>query len=201
MKKIILAFFILFFTATIFASENNIEKIIVIRHGEKPFFEIGQLNCQGLNRSLMLPGYFKNNFPKPGYIFAPNPSVEITRPLTHSQFGYIRPLATIEPTAISLGLPVNVQVGFNQPDKLMQILLENKYHQSVIYVAWEHRNIVTLAHLMLTQFNSSAIVPSWSVFNYNMVFVFTIDWSKKPATVDFSVTSEGFKNISKVCPN
>ncbi|OGT44590.1 MAG: hypothetical protein A3E82_01635 [Gammaproteobacteria bacterium RIFCSPHIGHO2_12_FULL_38_11] len=198
MKKLI-GIVILFFAQAIFA-HDNIEKIIIIRHGEKPFLEIGQLNCKGLNRSLLLPVYFKQHFSKPDYIFAPNPSIKITRPLTHFQYSYIRPLATIEPTAISLDMPVNTQIGFNQPEQLMKTLLEKKYHRSVIYVAWEHRNIVDLAHFLLSQFNNNSTVPFWSPTNYDMVFIFTIDWSKNPATINFTVAGEGFKNISNKCP-
>ena len=200
MKKTIIIFSLLFFTPTLFASDA-IEKIIVIRHGEKPFLEIGQLNCKGLNRSLALPNYFKNAFPTPDYIFAPNPSIEVPRHFTNLRYSYIRPLATIEPTAIRLGMPVNAQIGFNQPAELMDTLLAEKYHHSVIYAAWEHRNIVYFARLLLSHFNNDTTVPDWDEDNYDMVFVFTIDWRRHPAVVNFSVTNEGLNNLSDQCPN
>ncbi|MCX7121912.1 MAG: hypothetical protein NTZ67_09140 [Gammaproteobacteria bacterium] len=195
MKKLIIASIILFFTSTLLAGTDNIEKIIFIRHGEKPLMEIGQLNCQGLNRSLMLPGYFKANFPNPDYIFAPNPAVQI------ENYSYIRPLATIEPTAISLDMPVNAEIGFNQPQLLLQTLLKNKYHSALVYVAWEHWNIQQFAQLILTQFNNPAVVPVWPENEFNRVYVFTINWGLSPATVDFKISTEGFKDISTVCPS
>ena len=81
------------------------ETIVLIRHGEKPVDGLGQLNCQGLNRSLALPRVLLAKFGKPAFIFAPNPTRQVNdkgRP-----YDYVRPLATIEPTAIQLGLPVN----------------------------------------------------------------------------------------------
>jgi len=199
--KTVLFFLLFFVTSTLFAGMDNIEQIIVIRHGEKPLLEIGQLNCKGLNRSLLLPHYFKTHFPKPSAIFAPNPTVQISSFFGRDHYDYIRPLATIEPTAISLDMPVNTQIGFNQPEKLMQTLLEEKYHSSVIYVAWEHENIEKLAHLLLAQFHNTSTVPNWNYFNYDKVYVFTIHWNKNPVAIDFLVTSEGLKNISSHCPS
>lgn len=173
----------------------DIEKIIIVRHGEKPSTDLGQLSCVGLNRSLMLPAYFHKNFAKPNYIFAPNPSV------TNQNFSYVRPLATIEPTAIALEMPVNTQVGYNDPEKFAQTLLENKYHHATIIVAWEHNNIVKIANILFKKFDSNLTAPTWNENNYNMVFVFTIDWSKTPATLHFERASEGFKNISAICPD
>lgn len=65
LKKIIFIFFIIF-SLNIFA-RDIIETIVMIRHGEIPPVEIGQLNCKGLNRSLLLPPFFKTNFPKPQF--------------------------------------------------------------------------------------------------------------------------------------
>lgn len=184
------SFVLLFMSVSVFAQEQ----IIFIRHGEKPKTDLGQLSCQGLNRSLMLPNYFSKHFPKPNYIFAPNPSV------TNAGFSYVRPLATIEPTAIRLAMPVNTQTGYDQDRKLVDTLLSNKYHNSVIYVAWEHKNIVKIARLLLKNFNSKTKVPVWNKNNYNMVFVFMINWHDKNK-MNFKVESEGFHHINKKCLN
>lgn len=172
---------------------HNIEQIIIIRHGEKPLFEIGQLNCKGLNRSLLLPAYFKKNFPKPNYLFAPNPSVKIRG------YSYVRPLATIEPIAIRLDKPVNTQIGYNQPKKLANTLLQSKYHSAVIYVAWEHENIQKIAKMLLGTFHNKSTVPLWGYFNYNRVYVFTIDWNASPVKMTFNITSENMHHLSDRC--
>jgi hypothetical protein len=83
-----------------------------MRHGEKPAEGLGQLDCQGLNRALALPHVLKRKFGIPDYIFAPDPRQLV---LDHGNlYYYIRPLATIEATAIRLGKPVNTRFGYKQ---------------------------------------------------------------------------------------
>jgi hypothetical protein len=180
---------------------NNIEQIVMMRHGEKPVAGLGQLNCQGLNRSLKLPSYLLKAFPNPSYIFAPNPSMrKHDGPhIPHQQrksYDYIRPLATIEPTAIKEGMPVNVTYGFKQIDKLTTVLLSRPYHSATVYVAWEHKQLTDFAKNLLKLSKR----PVWAENNYNKVYVFTINWNKHPRTISFKVTSENINNLSTVCP-
>src|SRR5262245_29460317 len=74
------------------------QTIVFFRHGEKPSCGYGQLTCQGLNRALALPAVLNAKFGNPDYLYAPNPAVKISDPA--GSFYYVRPLATIEPTAI-----------------------------------------------------------------------------------------------------
>jgi hypothetical protein len=53
------------------------ETIVLLRHGEKPAGGLGQLTCKGLNRALALPSVLIGRFGKPGYIYAPNPSMQV----------------------------------------------------------------------------------------------------------------------------
>ena len=102
---------ILFLSTVYFNLSLADETIVFLRHGEKPEKGLGQLSCQGLNRALAIPDVLLDKFGTPGAIFAPNPSF---RKSDHGiDYDYIRPLATIEPTAIRVGLPVNVQFSFN----------------------------------------------------------------------------------------
>ena len=95
------------------ASTSSDETIVVLRHGEKPPGGLGQINCKGLNRSLALPKVLIGRFGRANAIFAPNPAVQMREnSLSANMYSYVRPLATIEPTAIALGLPVNTQLGF-----------------------------------------------------------------------------------------
>ena len=89
---------------------ESLETIVIVRHGEKPAAGLGLLTCKGLNRALLLPGYFARNFPEPDFIFAPDPSVKATEIHGDGQrYDYVRPLLTIGPTAISMGIPINTQ--------------------------------------------------------------------------------------------
>jgi hypothetical protein len=179
---------------------HDIEKIILLRHGEKPRQGLGQLTCQGLNRALLLPDFLAKNFPKPDYIFAPNPSVKATE--IHGdgeRYDYVRPLVTIAPTAIRLGLPINTQLPYNDPGLLADTLLDPKYRRSTIYVVWEHLNIVSFAEILLTRFHQTTHVPPWDNSDYDTVFVFTIDWSE-PRSLKLEVRSEGLGQMSEECP-
>ena len=79
------------------------ETIVFVRHGEKPPQGLGQFDCRGLNRALALPTVIQKSFGKPDAIFAPNPSDQKNDEGEH--YDYVRPLATIEPTAIAFGMP------------------------------------------------------------------------------------------------
>jgi hypothetical protein len=41
-------------------SDDAVETIVLVRHGEKPDKGLGQLDCQGLNRALALPPVIAN---------------------------------------------------------------------------------------------------------------------------------------------
>src|SRR5207248_9302574 len=86
------------------------ETLVFLRHGEKPSGGYGQLTCQGLQRALALPAVLTSRYGNPQYLFAPNPAMLV--PDVAGSFYYVRPLATIEPTAIRLGLPGNARYGY-----------------------------------------------------------------------------------------
>jgi hypothetical protein len=98
--------------------DSDAETIVAIRHGEKPAQGLGNLNCHGLNRALALPDLLLSKYGKLNFIFAPDP----TEKADHSRFNYIRPLMTIEPTAIRAQLPVNTEFGYTQIGKLAKEL-------------------------------------------------------------------------------
>src|SRR5262249_51427836 len=85
-------------TTTVATGANTTETLVFMRHGEKPAGGYGQLTCQGLNRANALPFVLKSRFGAAQYVFAPNPIVPI--PDAAGSFYYVRPLATIEPTAV-----------------------------------------------------------------------------------------------------
>jgi hypothetical protein len=94
------------------SARAEIETIVFLRHGEKPQGGLGQLTCQGLNRALALPPILISKFGRADYVFAPAPEGKVSEGGLR-QFDYIRPLATIEPTAIRLGLPVCTDFRYN----------------------------------------------------------------------------------------
>ena len=181
-------------------TKKTIETLVVVRHGEKPKEGLGLLTCKGLNRALKLPAFFAANFPRPDFIFAPDPSVKATEIHGDGQrYDYVRPLLTIGPTAVRLGVPVNTQLPYNDPGLLADTLMQPQYHGATIYVVWEHLNIIDFAEVLLKRFGSAAKVPEWDNGNYDTVFVFTIDWSTPPS-LKFDVRSENLGPLSDTCP-
>jgi hypothetical protein len=105
--------------------------IVIVRHGEKPAQGLGQLTCQGLNRSLALAPLLLSRYGKPVAIYAPNPA--LLKKDNGIPYAYVRPLATIEPLAIQAGLPVNIEWGMTDIEPLAaQILSSPSEH----VVAW-----------------------------------------------------------------
>jgi hypothetical protein len=155
-------------------SNANDETIVLIRHGEKPETGLGQLTCKGLNRALALPSLLIGQYGKPDFIYAPNPSVQVND-RSADGYSYVRPLATIEPTAIRLGMPVDAQIGFNRIDLLQQDLLSPAYAHSLIFVAWEHIKLREFAQQMLKSYGISQVqVLDWPNSDYETIYVFHI---------------------------
>jgi hypothetical protein len=87
-------------------------------------------------------------FDRPAALFAPNPGV---RKKDGVPYNYIRPLATIEPTAIRLGLPVNTDIGLDELDALQAAITSPAYRDATVFVSWEHRLVAKMAAQLLTR--------------------------------------------------
>lgn len=175
------------------------ERLVCIRHGEKPPGGLGQLTCKGLNRALALPSVLLAKFGAPQFLFAPDPAQTISE--YAGQYNYVRPLATIEPTAIYCGLPVNTQFGFPDIDGLEAELQKAAYQNATVYIAWEHVLLVTFVQDMVKAFGGDpAQIPIWPSDDYDGIFVITITRNGGQAAVVFSVDHEGLNNLSSECP-
>ena len=175
------------------------ETIVLLRHGEKPDLEIGQLNCQGLNRALALPAVIAKQFGRPDAIFAPDPAQPVSG---NGQFDYVRPLATIEPTAIAFGLPVDASIGVYNLDALRNKLEFPSYWNSLLLVAWEGNSIPRLARLLVADHGGDPhIVPDWqSKDDFDSMFVVKITRAGANVTVAFDVRREGLDGQPTACP-
>jgi hypothetical protein len=179
---------------------SKIETIVLIRHGEKPASGLGQLDCQGLNRALALPPVIATQFGRPAAIFAPSPAV--MKPDGTGTYYYVRPLATIEPTAIALGLPVNAGIPYNDVKLLQTALLVPQLHGKLVLVAWEHKQIVDLTKQLLTVFHGNpAAVPAWKYDNFDGIYLVRINWAATPPSITFAQGQEGLNNLATSCPS
>lgn len=176
------------------SKNNQMETIVFLRHAEKPLLDFGQLTCQGLNRSLALPKVLNNKFGRPNYIFASDPYWE-------GYYYYVRALVTIEPAAIELGMPVNVAYKFLDVDNVARELITPQYHESLLFVAWEHINIVLIAKKILKLLNADPdLIPPWPQSDYDSLYVISIDWNSMPPKLFFKHEQQGLNDQSKTCP-
>ena len=176
------------------------QTIVFLRHGEKPLLGLGQLNCQGLNRALALPQVLQAKFGTPTAIYAPDPGT--TAKDKGIEYNYVRPLATIEPTAIRLGMPVNTSFGLRQIQQLEQELLKPAYSSATIFVAWEH-NLAWQAvqQLLAVAGGNAQQVPAWTDDDFDSLYVLRVKWQNgKPASVSFKKEAEGLNHQSAECP-
>lgn len=170
------------------AQEPRTETIVFVRHGEKPAHEIGNLNCQGLNRALALPDALIKKFGKADYIFAPGTTDKSTDGT--NQYSYIRPLITIAPTAIRLGLPVNADFGFENFQGLAAELEKPQYSGAIVFVAWEHKKLVDAVKQLETDLHGTDDVPTWERSEFDAIYVVKITTNGDKREVHLSFDKE-----------
>jgi hypothetical protein len=177
--------------------DQTVETLVCIRHGEKPPGGLGQLTCRGLNRALALPNVLLKKFGAPQFVFAPNP----TQKVDPGSYYYVRPLATIEPTAIRCGLPVNTEFGYEQIEGLEGELQKPPYQNATVFIAWEHVLLDNFArNLVKDNGGDPAQVPPWPGKDYDTIFVIKIFRSGPHTSVTFTIDHEGLNNLSDNCP-
>jgi hypothetical protein len=175
----------------------TVETLVCIRHGEKPPGGLGQLNCRGLNRALALPDVLLKKYGAPQFVFAPNP----TQKVDGDKYYYVRPLMTIEPTAIRCGLPVNTEFGDLQIKGLEKELEKQKYQNAVVFIAWEHGMLDKFARNLLKHHGGNpAQVPGWPENDYDTIFVFKITKNAGRESFAFTIDHEGLNGLSDKCP-
>lgn len=181
------------------ATDPATQTIVLLRHGEKPPAGLGQLDCQGLNRALALPPVLAQRFGRPAAIFAPNPARKVED--EGGAFDYVRPLVTIEPTAIALGMPVDASVGFTDTDGLQRRLGEPHLHNALVFVAWEHLRIVQIARSLLARHGGDAdAVPAWRDDDFDSIYVVRIMRTGGRVWAIFEHAHEGLNGQPRNCP-
>ena len=187
---------VLFLLSTVEARAD--QTIVFMRHGEKPSGGYGQLTCQGLNRALALPDVLLAKFSTPTYLYAPNPAVQIAD--SAGTFYYVRPLATIEPTAIRTVRNVRTKYGYNDIASLEAALITPTKDDSTIFVAWEHVYLQRVVQNIMNHYGGGAKVPAWISGDYDTLFVVRVAYAGGTITARFSIDREGLNGRSTTCP-
>jgi hypothetical protein len=181
------------------ADKPATETIVLLRHGEKPDDGLGQLSCQGLNRALALPKVVESLFGKPDALFAPDPAH--AKPDHIRSYDYVRPLATIEPTAIRFGLPIDTQFGWADDKGVVAALEKSEHRDALVLVAWEHIKLVEIARGLLADNGGDRNkVPDWSRDDFDGIFVIRIVRAPDGTHATFERMQQHLDGQSTKCP-
>ena len=183
------------------AAEAKRETLLFIRHAEKSPDGYGQLSCKGLNRALRLGARLAERYGRIDAVFAPDPSRQ--KPDGALSYDYVRPLATVEPSAIRFGLPVHAAIGYNETDKLVAALMVPDFHAATVLVAWEHHEMNAMVPTLVAMLGGDRRqVPEWQSRDFDGVWRVTIirDGAAKP-TVAFAAERQGLDGQPDACPD
>jgi len=181
---------------------DGTQTLVFLRHAEKPGEGLGQLNCQGLNRALDLATLLPERFGKADYVFAANPSRHVEEGSDDQRYSYIRPLMTITPSAIRLGLPVNIDFGADDTDELAEELLSDKYRNATVYTAWSHGYLPELINAVADKAlgDERVITEEWNADDFDTLYVLTLTWHDGKASLLSRNLRQGLNGGEHSCP-
>ena len=182
---------------------DGVQTLIFMRHAEKPADGLGQLNCQGLNRAIDLATLLPKRYGKADYVFAADPSRQVEEGADDDAYSYVRPLMTINPSAIKLGLPINLEYSANDTRALANELTDDKYHSSTIYTAWSHGYLPELINSVASKAlgEKTTLTEDWSGSDFDSLYVLTLTWKDGKATLLSRIDKQGLNNGEKGCPS
>ncbi|MBK4991583.1 histidine phosphatase family protein [Pseudomonas sp. S36] len=182
---------------------DGTQTLVFLRHAEKPGEGLGQLNCQGLNRALDLATVLPARFGKADYVFAANPTRHVEEGSQDKSYSYIRPLMTITPSAIRLGLPVNIDFSANDTDELADELLRDKYRNATVYTAWSHGYLPDLINAVAGKAlgEKRVITEDWEGDDFDTLYVLTLTWHDGKASLLSRNVRQGLNDGAESCPS
>lgn len=182
--------------------EEAFQTLVFLRHAEKPTDGLGQLNCQGLNRSLALPALLPERFGAPDYVFAANPDRRVEEGPEDEEFNYLRPLLTIAPTAIAHGLPINTEFNANDVGDIVDELTDPQYRDSTIYTAWSRGYVSEIMNELLEEVGAddSLNVDRWHREDFDSVYVIKLHWKNGVAKASLEAQAQGLNGTESECP-
>ncbi|MES2869539.1 MAG: histidine phosphatase family protein [Pseudomonadota bacterium] len=181
---------------------DGVQTLVFMRHAEKPADGLGQLNCQGLNRAIDLATLLPQRYGNADFIFAADPSRQVEEGADDDAYNYVRPLMTINPSAIKLGLPINLEFATNDTRALAKELTGDKYHNATIYTAWSHGYLPELINDVAGQAlgKKTTLTEDWAASDFDSLYVLTLTWHNGKATLLSRVDQQDLNNGAKACP-
>jgi hypothetical protein len=182
--------------------KNGTQTLVFLRHAEKPDMGLGQLNCQGLNRAIDLSTLLPKEFGNANFIFAANPSRHVEEGEGDHSYSYLRPLMTISPSAIKLGLPINIDFAANDTSDLADEFMRDKYHDATIYTAWSHGYLPELINKVAEEASGKKVklLDDWVGDDFDSVLVLTLKWVNGKASLEYENYKQNLNGGEEGCP-
>jgi hypothetical protein len=133
-------------------------RIVLIRHAEKPA-DGDHLSCQGLNRSLALPGVLYPMIGRPDFTYVPAIS-------SGASTGHVRMLETVIPFAVKYNLKIFDNYDEGEVTALTKDILQKK---GTVLVVWDHSRIVSVARGLGVTDNPLV----WDSDDYDSIWIIT----------------------------
>ncbi|WP_268796513.1 hypothetical protein [Pseudomonas huanghezhanensis] len=183
-------------------AKNGTQTLVFLRHAEKPEMGLGQLNCQGLNRAIDLSTLLPKEFGNANFIFAANPSRHVEEGEGDHSYSYLRPLMTVGPSAIKLGLPVNIDFAANDTSDLADEFMRDKYHDATIYTAWSHGYLPELINKVAEEASGQKLklLDDWVGDDFDSVLVLTLKWVNGKASLQYENYKQNLNDGAVACP-
>ena len=179
-------------------ARGGVQTLVFLRHGRSPRWSRQLIaRVQPRHDLSRLP----EKFGKADYVFAANPTRNVEEGELDNSYSYIRPLMTISPAAIKLGLPVNIEFSANDTSDLARELLDDKYHNSTIYTAWSHGYLPELINKVAGNAvgEKQSITDDWSGGDYDTLYVRTLTWHERQGVVAEPQLQQGLNNGEETC--
>jgi len=152
-----------------FAQNAGVQKVVIIRHGEKPD-KGDNLSCKGFNRSLQLPAVLYAKFKVPDKIFVP--SMNNKKSASH-----VRMFETITPFAIKYNIGINSKYDVDDVKEMADAILKTNGYALVV---WEHDKIDNLVKAL----GADAKGMKWSGDDFDSIWIITFKNGKATVSTD-----------------
>ena len=169
-------FLLLFFG--VFLIDAQAQKIVIIRHGEKP--EKGDnLSCRGLNRAMQLTDVLYRKAGIPDKIYTPAINLG-------SSTSAARMYQTVVPFVVKYNLQVNTKYDVKDAKGIAAAILKQK---GTVLLVWEHKAILKIAKALGIDDPNL----NWDDNDFDSIWIITFQNGKPVLTRD----REGINPVDK----
>lgn len=173
MKKIIALLIILLPAITYngdLAAQDRKLRLVFIRHAEKPA-DGDNLDCRGLNRSMLLPTVLYKKFGNASGIYVPSLK-------SGKSTGRARMLQTITPYAVKYNLNINSKYAEEDYEGVAQALLGET---GTVIIVWEHHAILPVLKALGVKKTKTMV---WNESDFDSILIVTFADGKAILTKD-----------------